>query len=54
MRHFKSIIGFVFILLVVVIPLNSQPPAGDDPPTTEKITPHKAPLCFHIAGIDLC
>jgi putative glutamine amidotransferase len=32
MRHFKSIIGFVFILLVVVIPLNSQPPTGSDQP----------------------
>jgi putative glutamine amidotransferase len=50
MRHFKSIIGFVLILLVVVIPLNSQPPTANDQP--DAIIAMCRPLVSQIKNIE--
>jgi putative glutamine amidotransferase len=50
MRRFKSIIGFVFILLVFVIPLNSQPPTGNDPP--DAVIAMCRPLVSQIKNIE--
>ena len=50
MRHFKSFIGFVFILLVVAIPLNSQSPTGNDSP--DAVIAMCRPLVSQIKNIE--